>query len=122
MAQQEKTNNGKEQKRSLASILKSFDEVSFFKWENILANIPYFMFLVVIGIFYIWNNHRGVEMDRDIRELNTHLLEKQYYYNATSDSLTQQSRQSTVARMVDTLQMQELSHPPYTIKTDDGKH
>lgn len=120
MAQEKQTT--KNPKKNLASMLKSFDDVAFFRWENILANMPYFLFLVLIGIFYIWNNHRSVHMDREIRDLNTHLLEKQYYYNATRDSLTRQSRQSHIADLVDTLQMQELSHPPYTIQAEDGKH
>ncbi len=112
----------KKEKKNLASILRSFDDVEFFQWHNIVANMPYFLFLVVIGIFYIWNNHRSVSMDREIRDLNTHLLEKQYYYNATRDSLTRQSRQSNVAQLVDTLHMQELSHPPYTINAESGEH
>ena len=116
---EEKNNN---QKRNLSGMLKTFDEVSFFKLESLISNIPYFVFVVVIGIFYIWNNHRGVEMERDSREVNQQLLEKQFYYNATKDSLTQHSRQSTVAKMVDTLQMQELSNPPYTIKGKSGEH
>jgi cell division protein FtsL len=113
------TKNGK---KNLASMLKAFDDVAFFRWENIVANMPYFLFLVIIGIFYIWNNHRSVRMDREIRDLNTHLLEKQYYYNATRDSLTRASRQSNIADLVDTLQMQELSHPPYTIQVEDGEY
>ena len=122
MSEKQQDTKAPENKRSLASILKSFDEVKFFQWENIVNNIPYFVFVVIIGIFYIWNNHRSVAMDRDIRSINQELLEKQYYYNATRDSLTQHSRQSSVAKRVDTLNMQELSHPPYTIKPKSGKH
>lgn len=102
----------------MAGMLKSFDEVAFFKMENIIRNIPYFLFIVVIGIFYIWNNAHGLAMEREMRTIDQQLLEKQYYYNATKDSLTQRSRQSKVADMVDTLQMQELSNPPFTIKED----
>ena len=96
--------------------MKSFDEISFFSLDNLIRNIPFFIFLVVVGIFYIWNNNRGVEMERNIKHLDQQLLETQFYYNATKDSLTQHSRQSTIADKVDTLQMQELTHPPYTIK------
>lgn len=120
MSAEKKPNS--DQKRSLSGMLKSFDEVAFFRLDNLIKNIPYFLFVVIIGVFYIWNNHRGVGMEREIRAVNQQLLEKQYYYNATRDSLTQHSRQSTVANMVDTLQMQELSHPPYTIKTKSGQH
>ena len=116
---EEKNNN---QKRNLSGMLKTFDDVSFFKLESLISTIPYFLFVVVIGIFYIWNNHRGVEMVRDSREVNQQLLEKQFYYNATKDSLTQHSRQSTVAKMVDTLHMQELSNPPFTINGKNGEH
>ena len=122
MSEKQNTGKGAESKRSLSSMLKSFDEVKFFQWENIVNNIPYFMFVVIIGIFYIWNNHLGVAMDREIRTVNQELLEKQYYFNATRDSLTQHSRQSAVARRVDTLNMQELSNPPFTIKPKSGKH
>lgn len=117
------TEKEKNQKRTgLASMLKSFDDVSIFRWDRIVANLPYVFFLVVIGIFYIWNNNRGVRMEREIRDLNTHLLEKQYYYNATRDSLTRRSRQSNIADLVDTLHMQELSHPPYTISAQHAEH
>ncbi|MEZ5014836.1 MAG: FtsL-like putative cell division protein [Chitinophagales bacterium] len=112
----------KKEKRSVASLLKSFDEVSFFRLENLIRNIPFFLFLVVLGIFYIWNNNKGVFMEREIKTTNEQLLEKEFYFNSTKDSLTQHSRQSTVADMVDTLHMQELSHPPYTIKVEHGEH
>ncbi len=111
----------KGEKRNLSSMLKSFDEVSFFKLETIIRNIPFFMFIVAIGVLYIWNNAHGVAMEREMRTINQQLLEKQYYYNATKDSLTQRSRQSRVATMVDTLHMQELSNPPYTIKAKKEK-
>lgn len=116
--EQVNSKKSKSEKRSMAGMLKSFDEVAFFKMENIIRNIPYFLFIVVIGIFYIWNNAHGLAMEREMRTIDQQLLEKQYYYNATKDSLTQRSRQSKVADMVDTLQMQELSNPPFTIKED----
>ncbi len=114
--QKENIQEQKNQKRTIGSLLKSFDEISFFSVENLIRNIPFFLFIVLIGIFYIWNNHRGVAMERDIKLLNQELLEKQFYYNATKDSLTQYSRQSKIAERVDTLQMLELTHPPYTIE------
>ena len=98
--------------------MKSFDEISFFSIDNLIRNIPFFLFLVAIGIFYIWNNNRGVEMERNIKQLDQEMLQKQFYYNATKDSLTQQSRQSKIAEQVDTLHMQELTHPPYTIQRE----
>ena len=51
MSEKQNTGKGAESKRSLSSMLKSFDEVKFFQWENIVNNIPYFMFVVIIGIF-----------------------------------------------------------------------
>jgi len=116
LPEQDNIQEPKNQKRTIGSLLKSFDEISFFNIDTIIKNIPYFLFLVAIGIFYIWNNHRGVEMERNIKQVNQEMMQHEFYYHATKDSLTQHGRQSAIADKVDTLQMQELTQPPYTIK------
>ena len=115
-------NKNEKQGRSVSTMLKSFDEISFFRIENLIRNIPFFLFIVIIAIFYIWNNNKGVAMERDLKTSQQELLESQYYFNATKDSLTQNSRQSAIAGKVDTLRMQELSQPPYTIRIGNNQH
>ncbi len=71
---------------------------------------------MLLEVFYIWNNNKGVAMVKEYRDTDQEMLELEWYYNSAKDNLTRKSRQSAVAEMVDTLHMQELSNPPYTIR------
>ncbi|MFN0275016.1 MAG: FtsL-like putative cell division protein [Chitinophagales bacterium] len=116
---EEKNNSSTEQKKqkgdNLSSTIKSLDNVTWLKQDWLISNIPYFLFLVVIAMFYIWNSHHGVKMVKEMRDTQEELIESQYYYNASKDTLTQKSRQSSVAEVVKEQNMYELSNPPYTI-------
>lgn len=100
---------------NLSSRIKIVDQVPYLKQEWLISNIPYFLFLVCIAIFYIWNSHHGVKMVKDMRNAETELIESQYYYNSSKDTLTRRTRQSSVAEMVKDQNMYELSNPPFTI-------
>ncbi|MBC8048331.1 MAG: hypothetical protein H7Y00_16140, partial [Fimbriimonadaceae bacterium] len=101
---EEKINSSIEQKKqkgdNLSAKIKSLDNVPYLQQDWLIANIPYFLFLVVIAIFYIWNSNNGVKMVKDLRDTEQELIQSQYYYNASKDTLTQRSRQSSVADMV----------------------
>lgn len=101
---------------NLSSKIKSLDNVTYLKQDWLISNIPYFLFLVLIAVFYIWNSHHGVKMVKEMRDTEQQLIESQYYYNSSKDTLTRLSRQSSVAEMVKDLNMFELSNPVYTIK------
>jgi hypothetical protein len=105
----------KKEQATVSGMLREFDKVSYFRLETIIKNIPFFLFIVLLAVFYIWNNNRGVAMVKEYRDTEQEMLELEWYYNSAKDNLTRESRQSAVAEMVDTLHMQELSNPPYTI-------
>ncbi len=103
----------KKEQATVSGMLREFDKVSYFRLETIIKNIPFFLFIVLLAVFYIWNNNRGVAMVKEYRDTEQEMLELEWYYNSAKDNLTRESRQSAVAEMVDTLHMQELSNPPY---------
>jgi hypothetical protein len=111
------TGQKKQKGDNLSSKIKVFDQVSWLKQDWIIANIPYFLFLVGIAMFYIWNSHHGLKMVKELRDTEEELIQSQYYYNASKDTLTQHSRQSSIAEKVKERNMYELSNPPYTIPT-----
>lgn len=112
---QSSTETKKQKSETLSSKIKSLDRVPWLSQDWLIANIPYFLFLAAIAIFYIWNSHHGVKMVKDMRDTQEELIEAQYYFNASKDTLTQKSRQSAVAEKVSEHGMYELSTPPYTI-------
>lgn len=112
---QSSTETKKQKSENLSAKIKSLDRVPWLSQDWLIANIPYFLFLAAIAIFYIWNSHHGVKMVKDMRDTQEELIEAQYYFNASKDTLTQKSRQSAVAEKVSEQGMYELSTPPYTI-------
>ncbi len=109
-------NNPKSEiKNNVAGKMRMLDKYNFLKIEYLISNIPYFIFIVMLCIFYIWNNHNGVKMVKQMRDTEDKMIEVQWYYNATKDELTRNSRQSAVAEKVQVQNMYELSNPPYTI-------
>lgn len=111
-----KNNNSGTKRRSVSAMIRGFDSVAFFRLENLIRNIPFFLFLTILGIVYIWNTNRGVKMVREIGSSHDRMMDAQYYFTTARDSLTHESRQSAVANLVDSMHMQELTKPPFTIK------
>jgi hypothetical protein len=105
----------KKRAASLSSLMRNLDGVSFLKLEWINANIPFLLFAMFLCIVYIWNNHRGVRMVRELRTTEEDMTEVMWNYNSMKDELTRSSRQSKVAERVQDQQMYELTNPPYTI-------
>ena len=103
-------------KSTISNLLKSTDRVTYLRPEWFIQNIYYLFFIILLAIIYIWNNHKGVHLVRDLDKTESELVEIQWYYNSTKDSLTRKSRQSAVADMVKDMGMSELSNPPYIIE------
>ncbi len=103
-------------KPTISNLLKSTDRVSYLRPEWFIKHIYFLVFLMLLAVIYIWNNHKGVQLVRDLNSTESDLVEIQWYYNSTKDSLTRKSRQSAVADMVKDQGMYELSNPPYIIE------
>lgn len=100
---------------SLSALLRRLENVPYFRVEWIMGNIPFILFLMILCFIYIWNNHKGVVMVKEIRTTEERMTEAMWKYNSSKNDLTRNSRQSTVAERVSEQQMYELTNPPYTI-------
>jgi hypothetical protein len=110
-----KKNNKKKKNVSLSALLRNLDNVSFLRIDWLASNIPFLIFIMVLGFVYIYNNHRGVAMVKELRNTEERMTEAKWEYNNAKNELTRYSRQSTVAERVQDQQMYELTNPPYTI-------
>ena len=86
---------------------------SFLTRDNVLNNIPFLLFLFLIGIFYIGNSHYAegtvIEMERannDIKELRSEFI------STRSDLM---SKQSEVAKAIAPMEIYESVVPPKKI-------
>ena len=98
----EKTNK-EEKKMRLKRLLP-------YQW--IVKNLPYFLFLTILAVIYIYNGHYADRVVRNIGKTNTELKELQYEYKTLKSEVMFRSKQSELARAVEPLGLKELKAPP----------
>ncbi len=98
--------------RSLLSLLLATDLVAK---DKALALIPYFLFLALLGTFYIGNRHLAERKNREVSGLKKEIKELKWNYTSTKAELMLQSKQSAVAIRASSLNLWESVRPPAKI-------
>lgn len=92
-----------------------FDEKNWFN------NLPLVLFIAILGVFHVANNHTAENKIRQINKLEQDIKELRWTYMTAKSELMYKSKQSEVAKMVEGMGLKELTSPPYKIvvKEDD---
>lgn len=88
----------------------------FISYRWILRNFPFFLFLSVLAVLYIYHGHYADKTLRDIARLNNELKELQYEYKTLKSDVMFRSKQSELAKAVEPLGLKELVEPPVVLK------
>jgi cell division protein FtsL len=104
-------NKRKEQKVRLKRLLR-------YQW--IVKNIPFFLFLALLAVIYIYNGHYADKIVRNISKTNTELKELQYEYKTLKSEVMFRSKQSELAKAVVPFGLKELTMPPLLL-VDSGE-
>ncbi|HPQ08689.1 MAG TPA: FtsL-like putative cell division protein [Bacteroidia bacterium] len=91
----------------------------FLENEEVVKQVPYFGFLVLIGIIYIMNGNIADKKIRDINKLNKEIKELRSNYIITKSELMFLSKQTEVAKRVEPLGLKETTQQPYLILNTD---
>lgn len=83
-----------------------------------LKFVPYFVFVTLLGIFYIANNYYAEKVIIDITELDKEVEVLKVDYSTMKYEYINESRREEVARKVKQLGLVENKVPPYEIITD----
>jgi len=90
-----------------------FNEI--FSLPNILANIPFLLFLFLLTIFYIGGIHTVENTTRRTNKLKSEIKEIRWEYMSIKADLMYKSKQTEVAKSVESLGLKELKSPPKKI-------
>jgi hypothetical protein len=90
-------------------------------YQWIVKNIPYFLFLSVLAVLYIYNGHYSDNTVKDINRTSKELKELQYEYKSLKSEVMFRSKQSELAKAVAPLNLKELVQPPMILKDSVGK-
>ena len=83
-----------------------------FGYRWIVKNIPFFLFLSALAIVYIYNGHYADNTVRSINKVNREIKELQFEYKTLKSEVMFRSKQSELAKSVETLGLKELVVPP----------
>lgn len=110
MSDEKEIKEAKEAREARREWLKIFS----YRW--ITRNIPYFLFLAGLAVIYIYNGHYAVKTMRSIKDVSRELKELNHEYKTLKSEVMFRSKQSEIAKEVDTFGLKELIVPPYVIR------
>ena len=98
---------------AIKQIKKDWKRLLNYQW--IVKNIPFFLFLAVLAVIYIYNGHYADKTVRNINKVSRELKELQYEYKTLKSEVMFRSKQSELAKAVEPLGLKELTSPPVVL-------
>ncbi len=80
------------------------------KW--VVKNIPFFLFLALLAVTYIYNGHYADKLSRKISASEKHIKELEYEYKTIKSEVIFRSNASELGKAVEPLGLKELTAPP----------
>jgi hypothetical protein len=81
-------------------------------YQSIVRQMPFFLFLALLAVVYIYNGHYADKLSRDIARTEKQLKELQYEYKTVKGEVLFRSKQSEMAKAVAPLGLKELNETP----------
>jgi predicted membrane protein len=101
--------NNKKQK------VQSFRLKRFLNYGAIVKQIPFFLFLALLAVIYIYNGHVADKTIRSITKTSTELKELKYEYKSVKGDVLERSKQSELIEAVLPLGLKELTTAPVVL-------
>lgn len=99
---------------TIKEIKRDWRRLLNYQW--IVKNIPFFLFLAVLAVIYIYNGHYADKTVRYINKVSRELKELQYEYKTLKSEVMFRSKQSELAKAVEPLGLKELTSPPVVLR------
>lgn len=109
-----------ELKESSSGSIKDFLDGSILTKTAVVQQLPFVLFLVVLGIFYISNRYHSEKVYLDMVNLEKELKDLRFEAITTASDLMFMSKQSEVLKRVkhEGLELKESTTPPIKIYLD----
>lgn len=83
----------------------------------VVKNIPFFLFLAMLAVLYIFNGHFADKLTRKNGATEKHIKELEYEYKTIRSEVIFRSKASELAKAVAPLGLKELTQAPTVLKT-----
>ena len=85
-------------------------------YQWIAQNFPFFLFLTVLAVIYIYNGHYADKTVRNINKVSKELKELQYEYKTLKSEVMFRNKQTELAKAVAPFGLKELTTPPVVLR------
>ena len=85
-------------------------------YQSIVKQIPFFLFLALLAVIYIYNGHYADKTIRNINRTAKEVKELQHEYKTVKSEVMFRSKQSELAKTVEPLGLKELTISPVVLK------
>ena len=85
-------------------------------YQSIVKQIPFFLFLALLAVIYIYNGHYADKTIRNINRTAKEVKELQYEYKTVKSDVMFRSKQSELVKAVEPLGLKELTASPVVLK------
>ena len=85
-------------------------------YQSIVKQVPFFLFLALLAVLYIYNGHYADKTIRSISETSKEVKELQYEYKAVKSEVMFRSKQSELVKAVAPLGLKELTIAPVVLR------
>lgn len=89
------------------------------KW--VVQNIPFFLFLAVLAVLYIYNGHNADKLTRKISTTEKHIKELEYEFKTIKSEVIFRSKASELVKAVEPLGLKELTTAPVMLTRETAK-
>ena len=80
-----------------------------------MRNIPFFLFLTVLAVLYIYNGHTADKLTKKISATEKHIKELEYEYKTIKSEVIFRSKASELVKVVEPLGLKELTAAPVSL-------
>jgi hypothetical protein len=85
-------------------------------YQSIVRQVPFFLFLALLAVVYIFNGHYADKLNRRTQALATEVKELRYEYVAVKSKVMYQHKPSVLIRAVEPLGLRELTESPVVLR------
>jgi hypothetical protein len=102
-------------------ITQKIDWRGLFNYKWVVKNIPFFLFLAVLAVLYIYNGHYADKLTRKINVTEKHIKELEYEYKTVKSEVIFRSKASELVKVVEPMGLKELTEPPVVLTGEKNK-
>jgi len=90
-------------------------------YQSLVKQVPFFLFLAVLAVIYIYNGHYADKTIRNINRTAKEVKELQWEYKQVKSDVMFQSKQSELVKAVEPLGLKELTEAPVVLTNEEEK-